>query len=47
MRFIAGQMLRGEDGLLGIPKGMVMLFKGLVEILRLRIRDPESDKGRL
>jgi TPR repeat protein len=46
-RFIAGQMLRGEDGLLGIPKGMVMLFKGFVDILHLRIRDPESDKGRL
>jgi TPR repeat protein len=45
-RFIAGQLLRGDDGLLGVPRGALMFVSGLMEGVKLRIRDPHSEKGR-
>ena len=43
-RFIAGQLLRGDDGVLAIAKGMLMFVSSVFEIVRSRVRDPYSDK---
>lgn len=45
-RFISGQLLRGDDGSLGIIRGAVMFASALVEAVMIRIKDPYSDKVR-
>ena len=45
-RLIAGQLLRGQDGLIGIPRGLLMLLSAVREYLKIRIRDPHSEKIR-
>jgi len=44
-RFIAGQLLRGGDGLLGVPRGMLMFASALIEFLRIRFKDRHAEKG--
>jgi TPR repeat protein len=43
-RFIAVQLLRGDDGLFAIPKGLVMFVGAAVELVRARLKDHHSDK---
>jgi TPR repeat protein len=44
-RFIAGQLLRGDDGVLAVAKGVIMFVSSVFEIVRSRVRDPYSDKA--
>jgi hypothetical protein len=44
-RFIAGQVLRGDEGVLAIPKGVLMFVNAVFEIVRSRLKDPYSDKA--
>ena len=44
-RFIAGQLLRGDEGVLAIPRGILMFLSAVFEIVRSRLKDPYSDKA--
>jgi TPR repeat protein len=44
-RFIAGQLLRGDDGILATPKGGPYVLIAVFEVVRSRLKDPYSDKG--
>lgn len=43
-RFIAGQLLRGDEGLRGVPQGMLMFLGALIDLIRARIANPYSEK---
>ena len=45
-RFIAGQLLRGDDGLSAVPRGAVMFMSALFEGVMIYIKDRSSDKIR-
>jgi TPR repeat protein len=44
-RFIAGQLLRGEEGVVGRFKGIAMFITAVVELVRIRTTDRYSEKG--
>lgn len=43
-RLIAGQLLRGDDGLRAVPRGLLMFLRAIVEVVRVRVRDPYSER---
>jgi TPR repeat protein len=45
-RFIASQLLRGDDGPLGVPRGVLMFVSALFEGVIILIKDRYSDKAK-
>jgi len=45
-RFLAGQLVRGDDGLLGIPRGLLMFLSALAQGVVMILKDRYSEKAR-